>query len=575
MSDVAENPVVMPASEFPQVVKSSSIIVNRTYSWINNSSFYATANSAFYSFYYNNVRRIAYWLDGYDPNFHIEKNGIFSTRIGNSLVNSIGDIIFGREILFKNCNKEKAGNNIANPSLKFIQDWQKKSRFQPEVRKAIKYALGLGTSLLKLNIDAAERLWVDAVRLDYFYFEANAKGELQDVTCLLKAYSDVSSNKKQTEKDASQHQYYLVEHRYFVNEKQTSVKIEKDSLGIEHVIPTTNVVRRGYVDYLIKSYSGNYINNPSYDPSRSSSMRWDSIPAKIRESIKKDYGFIKVGEEFKRELPFDNSLGAELVLADDGNISIPSIPFGTSILENIVSYLMSYDLYYSYFVRDMYQSKGIVLMPKSMLAPQFDANNTYIDSPVSGLDESMYAKYPSMDNESNKPEQIKFDLRSEEWAKVRNMILENIATNLQMSPRTIASFLANGTFGNASQATATQVDSEDSNSVSFIESRRGILEKPINKILDIVLKYYRSKDSTLQDDVEIRFSKDGVVNTSQLIDRVTREMQSGLIDLKSALQEIMIDADEDQVNERYNAIMNEKKANLEEQMNVAKNTQLF
>ena len=545
---------VFNSNTFPQMSRSSSIVVNQTYSWINNAGFYSAVNATYYAYYYNNVRRLAYWLDGFVPTFHKEENGIFSTRLANSLVNSISEAIFGRELLFKNVGLEK-DQNLDNESLKKTGDWSKESNFQTEAKKALKYAQGLGTSLIKLNI-SANKLWPEAVRLDYFYFEVDAKGDLQEVTCLLKAYTDVSKGEQK-----EQQNYYVVEKRFYKLEKEKG--FERDRLN--DLKPKETIVKVPYVIYQVHKFYGNILNNQTYDTSLRETVRWDSIPKKVRDSIKKDYSVIKIGEE--QELPFKKHLGAYIVTADEGNISLPqAFPFGTSVLENIVSYLMGYDIAYSYFFRDMYMGKATVLVPKFMQnnAGGKVGNRAFVD-PFQGLDQALFTTYETTSQEKQTVEQIQFNLRSQEWVQVRDYLIENIAMTLQLSPRTIASFLTGGSI-----KTATQVSSEDSSSVSFIEVRRAVFEKPLNRLLKDVKEFLN-----LQDEVEVRFSKEGVINYDQLIQRVGSLMQMGLIDLYSALKEIMIDADEAQVKERFEAIKKEQAEKMEEQLQAAQGMQLM
>jgi hypothetical protein len=545
---------VFNSNTFPQMSRSSSIVVNQTYSWINNAGFYSAVNATYYAYYYNNVRRLAYWLDGFVPTFHKEENGIFSTRLANSLVNSISEAIFGRELLFKNVGLER-DENLDNDSLKKTGDWSKESNFQTEAKKALKYAQGLGTSLIKLNISEG-KLWPEAVRLDYFYFEVDAKGDLQEVTCLLKAYTDVSKGEQK-----EQQNYYVVEKRFYKLEKEKG--FERDRLN--DLKPKETIVKVPYVAYQVHKFYGNILNNQVYDTSLRETVRWDSIPKKVRDSIKKDYSVIKIGED--QELPFKKHLGAYIVTADEGNISLPqAFPFGTSILENIVSYLMGYDIAYSYFFRDMYMGKATVLIPKFMQnnAGGKVGNRAFID-PFQGLDQALFTTYETTSQEKQVVEQIQFNLRSQEWVQVRDYLVENIAMTLQLSPRTIASFLTGGSI-----KTATQVSSEDSSSVSFIEVRRAVFEKPLNRLLKDVKEFLN-----LQDQVEVRFSKEGVINYDQLIQRVGSLMQMGLIDLYSALKEIMIDADEAQVKERFEAIKKEQAEKMEEQLQAAQGMQLM
>lgn len=567
MADNSVTPLQINSKEFSQLQKQSSLVVNQTYSWISNAGFYACVNPAYLSFYYNNVRRLAYWLDGWVPNFHSDSNGIFSTRFANSLVRGLGEAVTGREIMFRNVGKEKSqpqanadanAKALGNVSLKAMAEWGHKNDFQSVIKKAFTYALGLGTSCLKINIREDKTPWIDTCRLDRFYFEADVHKDIQDITFLLSAYESVGGGKdgKTTES------FYLVEHRYY---KYTEItKFPKDESG--KLIEKKEKIRTPYVIYQVKKVSGTVLSNQNHDTTTSGGdMLWKSLPAKVREAIKKDYSIIVIGEE--QELPMGD-IGCYLLTCDDGNISLPATPFGTSVLENIVAYLMGVDISYSYFFRDMYQGKGMVIMPKFMQQPRRDPSTglkVIGDDPLSGLEQSTFYGYDTTSQEKQQIEQVQFNLRGAEWSGIRNFLVENIALQLQISPRSIAPFLGDGGI-----RTATQVSSEDNNTISFIEAKRATMERPVNKMVDAVRKLL-----LLPDQVEIRFSKQGVTSQSELLAQVQQKMQMGVIDLRSALEEIMIDSDEDQITERYNRIMAEKQANAEAQLRAAMGSQLL
>jgi hypothetical protein len=450
--------------------------------------------------------------------------------------------VFGRELLFRNVGSEK-DKKPDNDALKFLAKWAKDSNFQTECKKAIKFSKALGTSLLKLNIANQDELWVESIRLDYFYFEVDARNVIKEVTCLLKGYTDVTKNGETAN-------FYLVEKRFF--KYQREIRFRKNEL--EGLDKYEEIVQVPFIVYQVHKYAGNILNNNTYSTDVKQTIAWDSIPKKVRDSIKKDYSIIEIGKE--QELPFKNSLGAYLMTSDEGNISLPNTPFGLSMLENITSYLMGYDIAYSYFFRDMYQGKGMVLMPKFMAQNRYNNSNMADKNPFLGLDESIFMTYETTSQEKQVIEQVQFNLRSQEWSQIRNYLVENIAMALQLSPRTIASFLGEGGL-----KTATQVSSEDSNSISFIEISRSVAEKPINKLLKCVKEFYK-----LKDDVEIKFSKEGVINTNELLQRISMEKQAGLISEYDALKEWMYDADEEQVKEAYEKIQQDKMKQMQEAM---------
>jgi hypothetical protein len=467
-------------------------------------------------------------MDGYVLDFHDGEQGIFSTRIGTALVNGIGNQIVGKKILFK-----KAGKSNDNSTLNFIsKEWQTKANFQNSIRNAIKYAVGLGTSLLKVNKSGPD-LWLEALRLDNFYFESDFRGNLVEVTCMLKKYSATLVDKKENE-------YYLVERRFFKKVKTKSVNQINGKWQTFEAIE-----REPYVEYLVHRYNGQTMNNQSYDPNLKQDISWKSVPSNVRDSIMRDYNLIQIG--VPQKLPFKDWLGCELLKFDDGDITLPQIPFGTSALSDIIAYLMTYDLAWSYYMRDMYQGKGFVLLPKNF-AKVLDRAKA---GAFGGLDESLYQNYSTTDPDKAKPEKVQFELRAEEWERIQDNILKKIATQKGLSPKTIASYLTQAT----SQKTATEIDAEDDSTIAYIETKRGIFEIPINNLLEKVLNYYGKCEN-----VEVKFATPTLVNKDKVIDREIRKLDAGLTTPEEAIKAIYDEDDEEQIQERISKLVKYKEA---------------
>lgn len=509
-----------------KILNGAILDANDTYSFANNNNFYAFVNQNFYDYYYRVVRRMSWWLDGYVIGFHDSTNGIFSTRLAPSLVKGIGNHICGKQIMFK-----KANASSSNAAVEFLDKWSNKNDFKNVVRDAVKYAAGLGTSLLKINMSSKE-LWCEAVRLDYFFFTIDSKGKLNEVYCMIKRYNNVQPNTKQ------ERNYYLVEHRYFEHKKYKEFIKSKNG----DMIPRIREEDVPMVEYQIKLYTGNELSYKTYSPEMTQNVDWNSIPGKVKDSIKKDYRIIEFGKS--QQLPFVDHLGCELFKFDGSDITLPNAPFGTSVLQDIISYLMLYDLSFSYFARDMYNGKGSVLTPKQFV-------ESGIDIAFNGLNKNIYEFVPTIDPEKQKPLSVQFEIRAQEWETVQNNLLKKIATTIGMSPKTIASYLED----NSSQKTATEIDAEDDSTISYIEIKRGIFETPINKILEIILNYYG-----IADDAKIKFATPSVVNQDKIIDRAIRKLESGLMTIKQALKEIYPDEDEEQLEQRYKEIVEEQNA---------------
>lgn len=536
------------SASMPENLASRIALVNQTYSYTNNVGFYAVANGMYYDYYSRVIRRCSQWLDGYVYDFHDVERGWFSTRLCSSLVNGIGNHIVGQRIFF-----EKASSNNDNSSIDFLNKWQKSSNFQDSCRNGIKMAYGLGTSLLKLN-KSSKDLWLEDVRLDYFFFESDAKGKLTDVTTMIKGYYNVNHREKEIE----QKNYYLVEHRYFRPIKDKRFKEENGkTIWFNKVVG-----REPVVEYSVYEYMGNSMTAQTFTPKGSNKMRFDSLPKQVKDSLRNNYDIYDL--DVPQKLPFNDYLGCELLKNDKKDITLPNSPFGKPVIMDIMAYLMAYDIAFSYMMRDLYLGKGIVFMPKFMTAPGQQAP---VDNVFNGNDSAYFEQIPSLDPDKQKPFNIQFDLRSEQWQLTLDNILRKIATTIGMSPKTIASYLEDK---GSTRKTATEVNAEDDATISYINIKRSIFAEPINRIIEAVLNFYG-----LPCNAVVKFATPSLVNIDKIVDRVQKLMQVGLLTTKMALRLIFPDDDEDQINakvieiEEYNR---KKEAEKQQQLQVEKDS---
>ena len=514
---------------FNSTQKSSSIIVNQTYSYINNTGFYALANPTYFQYYYRWARRFAWWYDRYVPDFHNANQGYFSTGIAHAIVDGIANQIVGRKLLLKNKNKEH-DVSMANDSLQKAYAWADDVGLTSKARVLTKFAGALGTSLLKTNVTSGGELWIEPLRFDDFFFKCDFRGEITDVVCLIKSYADTEPRNVDWADDYGENlqqclkgKYYLVEHRYY-----RTIEEFVDGKREKHRVP--------FVKYQVHKYSGNIINQQSWDMSLQEEIRADSLPRDVRKAINKDYSAVLLGTELR--LPFAD-LGCDVYRYNECDASLSQQPFGQSILTDILSDLMNYELAFAYAVRDMYQGKGVVFMAKE-LQTQIAGTNAY-----TGLEDTLVQYVQAWVDQGKLPiEKVQFDLRIAEWKAKRDAILEEIAFKLSVSPSSLASFLSDNT-----ARTAKEVSTEAGATDNYIDIQRDSLESCLNKCLARVRKYYGWVD-----EVAIRFSKSGVQNIDTIVDRVIKLKNAGLIEPYEALRQIMFDADESQVEEAYNKL---------------------
>ena len=495
----------------------TAVANQKLWQWTNNNEFYKLIPAPYYSFYNNWVRMWLYWYDGFVPWVHGTQYGLLSTSIGTTIVNRAADSVFGGNLMFANARTptitvEKKGKQIGK-SLDFISnDWALDTDFRSKVKRAVRDAFAGGFSLLKINCDGGE-LWVDNLRADRFYIEKTGRGQLRKVVSLLSVYDSMSQS-------GNERHYGLVEERRF------------EKIGMfEEEVPV--------VEYKIYETSAQIQNISTSD----NFVPFEDLPKKVREAFKADFGTCKLNKPIA--MNGFKTLGCYLLKGSDDISNVPQIGLGESLLANITTYLYEYDFYNTCFNTDMYLARGGVLVPKALQSPQAKtgAQNT-------GLDDFIYTKVETMNTDQQKPEAIQFELRASEWKEARNMLLESIATSIGISVSTLASYLSDG-----SNRTAREVSAEESATTLFIENARRRLEKPLNDLISDVLRFYGYVD-----DVEIRWSRAGMTNTTVLVDTLSRAVQSGLISEKKAHHAFNYDDDEEQNEEDYKLVEEEREA---------------
>lgn len=486
-----------------------------TYNPSTKEAFWAQLSSRYQYFGMRYLQQWLYWYDGWVPYFHNENNGIFSTKLAQSLTNRIAQKVYGGRLMFKNLGNEKCGHE-PNEALQKVSDWAA-DNYSAAVYRAILYAAVGGTSLIKANCDS-KGLWTEALRIDSFIPSFDFRGQLAKVTCYLSQSGDV---KKNDDGKAVQN-YYLVEERYFGDYEVPPFGTKKKNVPL--------------VKYSVKYATGIIGTGGDFTNSNCQEVPFKRLPKKVRTDILKNYGALEF--DTPKMLPFDGWLGCEIVKWTENVSDLPQLPFGESLIAPIISQLMVYDYYFSAFATDMYTGRAKVLMPGYMID---NAKATAHQNYNSNFDSFLYKKYPSKNPEAEKPIPLQFDLRSQEWATIRNSLLENIAVSLGINTSTIAGFL-----GDNNARTAREVSTEENETAGYINSKRAIIERPLNRFLEKVCKYMG-----LVDRVGVRWSGAGLTNMQSLSEILATGLSSGFISRRKAVQMFNYDDDDAQVEEEY------------------------
>ena len=528
-----------------------ALVPNNTYNYSNSTVFYSLVNYNFKNYYNTVVLKSQQWLDGYDPSFHKANNGVFSTRIGAKITAGITKQIFGRGLIYVKGNK-----TTGTEGLDFIShNWQDKTNFQNVVRTLIGYTVPLGTGLLKLNTKwewnkdsqkSDRQLWVQALRMDYFYYSVNSENKVTDVTCFIRAFQTTSE---------SPDNYCLVERRYFKEEYETFIQdLNGEKIEFQD---KTHKVKKPYVVYSIFKINSTS-NNNTLAANKGKGESFKTLPTEIKSQLSDEYGALKINEEI--QLPF-NDLGCYLFFNEGGDFTHPSMPFGRSVIFDCLTDFMEYDLERSFGIRDLFNSKGIVGIPKALnqsnLAVPGTGGNLSIggDSPFKNLNISGYEMVDGLNPDTQKPIINQFEIRAQEHEIKQNAILKSIATTIGMSPRVIASYLVQG-----NEKTAEQTHSEDDTITEWIKAHRQDYIYGLNQLIEQVLSFYG-----IVDNVEVRFASDGLVSNERQLEIISKKLELGLIDLEDAVRELYPDLDEVQLEEKINKAKQQKAENEQAQ----------
>ena len=525
--------------------------VNETYSYANSTLFIANIAGYYRDYAFHYIRPAIQWLDGFVPSLHNYGTGIMSTRIATKLISGLTKQICGERLIFR-LKGEKTKENLA--ALRFISDWYSKNKVHKAIKNGIGFAFGVGTSLVKLNRKANGVLWIEPVRFDNCYFLSTFTGDVEEATFMIRGYIDTRDGKDRC-------QYFLCEHRFYkVYEKGLIKKLPDGKYKTIH--------RKGervpMVEYRVHRATSQSLNNLMASSASRSSIHWEEIPAEIRRMIKHDYSTIRIDEE--QELGFVD-LGTYIFLNGEGDISVPTgANFGESMIIGIQDDLITYEVASSYLLRDMDNGKGTVYLPKNLSlgdvgggAPinEYEEENGMVKTPIvtpviPPNANNPYGKMPNtvetLKGVSPEDQQAivqQFDVRPDQWQLIKENALKNIAVKWGMSPKVLASFLAQG----SAQMTATQIDSEDDISIAFINLHRSYFIDTIQAIIEQVLNY-----NGFDANIEVRFASPSLINKDRLLNRIAQELQLGLITPEEAIREMNPDLDEEALQTKIDQV---------------------
>lgn len=402
-----------------------------------NNTFYLLAPEYYYSFYAIYLNRCLACYDGWVNGFHNKASGLVPQRMLQSIASGLNNMLFAHGIDFAGSKRD----------YDFAVSWAKRTKFYKALKKAHKFAIAGGTSLLKLNRENRD-LYVSAHRIDTFFADVDGSGNIVSV----KVFFDAVHN---TNPSGSKTHYGICEERYF-NER-----------GIPCVKAT------------VYQSTGNLQTSvQNRQNAGSQRVNWENLPATVKQYIKKYYPSIMIGEE--QFLPFYNSLGCAFMRFTDDIPQIPNTPFGQPIGDILFTENFQYDQM-KYF-----EKNEVDLARARALVPQEMWNKDDPDYDDRALSERFYQKIASVGNDQDKITPIQFMLRGTDIKTQKENIYKDCAFKLNVSASSIASFLSEG----AGAKTATEIVGERTKSDTWIKGQINLNSGDINEILRIVMLYY-------------------------------------------------------------------------------------
>ena len=494
--------------------------INQTFTYANNSQFYALVNPIYYDYYNRVVRVNLEWFDGYVQGFHNQQNGVMSTRIATAIVNGIIGNIFQKKLIFDRVDK-----NGDYTAVDYLNEWIRKDNFHQKVKLACKYSGASGTSVIKINQNYKE-LYTQALRQDQFFYETDFQGNITKITTFLKSYVNVFNSKDQ---DKEQN-FFIVETRYYSKDVDIPTNVEnlEGETKVYYKKPKKPVP---VVEYKVLYYQGRMFQNTMASQQNKQSLKFHDLPKSFRDILLKDFTDIRFDKPCL--LPFTD-LGCYVLQINGQDPTIPNGMFGQSFLTDIRSCLVEYELINAYSLRDMYNAQGRVGIPKSLSMNDMNGQNVF-DTNMGN-----YETF-SGDPDKQKPIITQFEIRATEWSNKKDDCLKKMATILGMSPKVIASYInPRGGFGK----TATEVENDEASSQTFVEDKRANLTSCLNKVVSTILKFYGFAQK-----ITSRFIEGENKMSPLQVKTIIFKYQQGLIDLKEATRELNPNASESEVDE--------------------------
>lgn len=403
-----------------------------------SNTFYLLAPEYYQSFYSIYLNRCLACYDGWFTGVHNCESGFVPQKMLQSIAAGLNNILFAHGIDFSSGDRA---------SYEFAIDWAKRTNFLKAIKKAHKYAIAGGTSLIKTN-RADKELFVTAHRIDTFFVDVDSTGKIRSA----KVFFDAIHNTNNEGKEAH---YGICEERYFDFAGRPCIKatVYKGSANLQTEVQARKVTNTRQVS-------------------------WNELPADVRQYIKKNYPSIIIDKE--QYLPFFDSLGCRLMWFTEDIPQIPNLPFGQPIGDILFTENFQYDQMKYFEKNEVDLARARALIPEEFWNKD---DEMYGER---ALNERFYQKISSIDGDTDKITPIQFLLRSNDIRVQAENIYKDCAFKINISASSIASFLSEG----AGARTATEIIGERTKTDTWIKGQINLNAPSINGLLKEIMLYY-------------------------------------------------------------------------------------
>lgn len=402
-----------------------------------SNTFYLLAPDYYYSFYANYLKTCLACYDGWIEGVHNAKAGIVPQHMLQSIATGLNNMLFAHGIDFSGDSAD----------YHFATEWSNKTDFYRTLKKAHKYAIAGGTSLLKINRSDKE-LYVSAHRIDTFFADIAPNGEISSVKVFFDAMHNM--NAKQ-----GQDHYGICEERYFNEDGKACIRA-----------------------CVYKASSNLQTETQSRPKNMATRILWKDLPAGVKQYIKEHYPSIVVDKE--QYLPFAHSLGCFLLRFTDDIPNVPNSQLGQPIGDILFTENFQFDQMKYFEKNEVDLARARALVPE-----EFWNKDDPLESDRA-LDQRFYQKISTLGSDTDKITPIQFKLRSSDIRVQAENIYRDCAFKLNVSTSSIASFLSEG----EGARTATEIISERTKSDTWLKGQIALNVPEINKLVALVMVYY-------------------------------------------------------------------------------------